>query len=358
MQMALNDSENLEYWGRLIRPLVRRRPVNLFTTTSDLVMLLLLYILTGTDFAEKHAKEVVPMMQPYARLRKHESYVLGRRISPTGRLLDGVERRMKMLIEEEVAFRLKNMERFRHKRDYLQIVLNRVGGKFVAGICPIDGSLIHTAYPGHIVGLLDQGHANQTTTFAWSLVHAIRSPLLSALRQPGSKDLLEATLHETGRLYSNLMLVRGTTRSQTILGKDIPKGAYIACSPLITGRDPDIFLEPNKFRPQRWMTPEQKLDEARLKNAQRLGTWNQFGKGQFACVGVKLARLILLDTIWSTILGNDAGPGFDVQIMSGIKEGIGIDDVGVEAKWSEAYLGTPFEKGDPVMVRFKLKSAP
>ena len=257
-----------------------------------------------------------------------------------------------MLISEEVAFRLKNTEKVKLRRDYLQTVLNMAGAKFVAGILSIDGSLIHTAYPGHILGLLDQGHANQTATFAWSLVHAIRSPLLSALRQPGSKDLLMATFHETGRLYSNLILVRRTTRSQTILGKGIPKGAFVACSPLITARDPDIFPEANRFRPQRWITPEGKLDEARLRNAQRLGTWNQFGKGQFACVGGKLARLIALDSLWTTILGNDAEPGFDVEIVSGIKEGIGIDEVGVEAKWSQAYLGTPFERGGPVMVRF------
>src|SRR5271169_5848822 len=91
MQTALNDSENLEYWSRLIGPLVRRRyslysmsgePVNLFTSTSDLVMLLLLYILTGPVFTENHAEELVPMLRAYANaLREPETHLLARRIS-------------------------------------------------------------------------------------------------------------------------------------------------------------------------------------------------------------------------------------------------------------------------------------
>ena len=77
---ALNDPENLEYWSQLILPLVRRQcslfsssggPVNLFTTSSDLVMLSLLYVLMGLTSLERHEKEVVPMLVPYARLRKH-----------------------------------------------------------------------------------------------------------------------------------------------------------------------------------------------------------------------------------------------------------------------------------------------
>ena len=55
---------------------------------------------------------------------------------------------------------------------------------------------------------------------------------------------------------------------------------------------------------------------------------------------------------WSIILGDDTHPGYDVEIVSGLKEGAGLDNVGVEPAWAEENLGTPFEKGGPLMVRF------
>jgi hypothetical protein len=61
---------------------------------------------------------------------------------------------------------------------------------------------------------------------------------------------------------------------------------------------------------------------------------------------------MVLDLWWSLILGNEEHPGYEVEILSGINEGIGVDNVGVEAAWIEENLGTPFEK-TPVMVMFK-----
>lgn len=202
---------------------------------------------------------------------------------------------------------------------------------------------------------MNGGHTNQTTTFIWSILHTTRSGILSELRRTKSRDLLDAVFRETGRIYNNLILLRRLTSPQVILGKSLPTGQFIACSPVATARDPTVFPEADKFRPQRWMSGPA-LDELRLKNMTRLGAFTQFGKGQHACLGEKMGRMMVLDILWGTILGNGEHLGFDVELVSGIKEGVGIDNVGVEAAWAEENLGTPFEKGGPVMVRFKRRT--
>ena len=146
MIKSLNDPENVEYWMNLVRPLGKQRftewaeagePVSLFRGMSNLVMTLLLYIFMGPEFAEQHAEELVPMIQAYEwSLQKPQTKVLPRSMSPEGRLLDSVEERMKVLIDEEVLRRLESPSKYKKNMDYLQMVLNAGGGKFIAGILP------------------------------------------------------------------------------------------------------------------------------------------------------------------------------------------------------------------------------
>ena len=86
------------------------------------------------------------------------------------------------------------------------------------------------------------------------------------------------------------------------------------------------------------------------------GESNQFVKGSHKCVGQKLAKSLLIDTWWPMILGDWKNPGYNIEIVSGIKEGIGFDNVGVEAAWIEHNTGTPFQKGEPVMVKFSKRT--
>jgi hypothetical protein len=62
--------------------------------------------------------------------------------------------------------------------------------------------------------------------------------------------------------------------------------------------------------------------------------------------------MMVLEMFWGTILGGENHPGFDLAILSGVNAGRGVDGVGVEAAWARENLGTPFEMGEPVMVRF------
>ena len=234
--------------------------------------------------------------------------------------------------------------------DYLQYMLNTVGGRFKRSNLLYNVS--DKVYPIHILTILNGGHTNQTTTFVWSLVHALRSPFLSALRKQKTEDLLEATFRETSRLYTNLILLRRITIPQKIMGHHIPKGVFIAVSPLVTARDPKLFPYPDEFHPERWLTPTNKLDDNKVKGVQRSGASTQFGKGQHACKGEELGRL-MVKMYWKLILED---PGFDLEIVSGVKDGVGVNNVGVEPAWTEANLGTPFERGGPLLVRFNKRT--
>jgi sterol 14alpha-demethylase len=210
------------------------------------------------------------------------------------------------------------------------------------------------AYGYHILLLLNGGHTNQTTTFVWSLLHSLRSPnLLKSIREQKTDHLLNVTFRETGRLYTNLIILRRVTIPQVIMGKHIPQGTFVACSPVATARDPSLFPNPDKFDPTRWLTPTNELDEVHIKNVQRIGSSVQFGKGQHACLGEKIGKTIVMDVLWGAFLGNEKESGFDIEILGGLKEGVGIDNVGIEAAFAEENLGTPFERGGPVMVKFK-----
>lgn len=322
----------------------------------------------GEEFAILYGDELVPLIRRYEpAFQKPQTKVLPHWMSKDGRLLDFAEERMVELIKLEARARLREPERYKNNGDYLQLVLNAEGGKYVDGI--LSSYLIHhpfvlkeesltcLVYGYHILGIVMGAHTNQTTTFCWSLLHALRTPLLAALREAKSRDLLEATFRETGRLYTNLLNVRRLTSPQTILGKHIPSGTFIACSPLITARDPTLFPDPDSFKPERWLTQAHTFDEERVKSVQRTGASSQFGKGQHACVGEKMGRVMVMDIFWETVLGWGTGGGYDVEIVSGLKKDVGIDGVGVEAAWAEENFGTPFERGEPVMVRFKKRAA-
>jgi len=146
MNKSLNASENVEYWMQMIRPVAKQRftewsesgePISLFRGMSNLVLTLLLYILLGPEFAEQHAEELVPMTQAYEwSLQKPQTKVLPRWMSPEGRLLDTVEERMKVLIDGEILRRMENPAKYEKNRDYLQMVLNLAGTKFIASIFP------------------------------------------------------------------------------------------------------------------------------------------------------------------------------------------------------------------------------
>jgi cytochrome P450 len=81
------------------------------------------------------------------------------------------------------------------------------------------------------------------------------------------------------------MSFRKVLKSQYIMDAYVPAGTYVSCSPLTSSHDPNIYPEPDKFHPQRWLTSSGKFDEAKIIKMQVKGESVQFGKGPHKCPG-------------------------------------------------------------------------
>jgi hypothetical protein len=136
----------LDCWMKGIRPIAEQQfntwaesgeDVPLFKGLSNLVITLLLYIFTGAEFTGKHAEELAPMIQAYeTALQTPVTKILPRWMSSTGRFMNCTEARIKFLIDEEVDRRLENPEKYKNNMDYLQYVLDTVGGTYKEGTNP------------------------------------------------------------------------------------------------------------------------------------------------------------------------------------------------------------------------------
>jgi hypothetical protein len=143
MQRILSSPEHFDAWKRLVKPIAKARfiewmdsgePIPIFRQMSNLVMTLVVNIIMGAEFAEEYGDEVVPMIQAYEwALQKPQTKALPRSLSPEGRILESVEARMKQLIGEEFLRRRENPEKYGKNMDYMQSMINAMGGEYTEG---------------------------------------------------------------------------------------------------------------------------------------------------------------------------------------------------------------------------------
>ena len=106
-------------------------------------------------------------------------------------------------------------------------------------------------------------------------------------RLPGFDDLpklvyTRQVFTETMRLYPPAwLLARQTTKSVTVAGWNLPRGAMCLLSPYATHRDPAWFPEPERFRPERW--------EAGQGSERPRHAYFPFGGGPRSCAGEAFA---------------------------------------------------------------------
>jgi cytochrome P450 len=153
-----------------------------------------------------------------------------------------------------------------------------------------------------VMTLLFAGHDTTTATIAFLFYELARHPhLLAGLeaevadvlhgRSPGYGELmggglahLDAALDETLRRYPAAWL--GPRRAQETFefaGRTIPHGAYVEYSSWATHHLPELFPEPQAFRPERFSEGE----VARLPK----GAYLPFGGGSRTCIGMRFGQL-------------------------------------------------------------------
>jgi len=152
----------------------------------------------------------------------------------------------------------------------------------------------------HILTFLAAGHETTAITLVWTLYLLSQHPQVRARlqadigaicagREPTLDDLanlpsLDWVLNESMRLYPPAWLqMRFVTKECELDGVRLPVGTLLILSQWVLHRLPDIWQDPEAFRPERW-------DPA---NGEQVppGAYFPFGGGPRTCIGMPLAQL-------------------------------------------------------------------
>jgi cytochrome P450 family 135 len=146
-----------------------------------------------------------------------------------------------------------------------------------------------------LMTLLVAGHETTATALSWTLERITRDPeVLARLVEEQSQDgdeYLDAVIKETLRLRPVIpAVVRKLAEPMELAGRAFPAGVNIAPSIYLLHRRPDLYPEPEAFRPERF-----------LKRSPGTYEWIPFGGGVRRCLGASFA-LFEMKVVLATIL--------------------------------------------------------
>jgi cytochrome P450 len=167
-----------------------------------------------------------------------------------------------------------------------------------------------------LVTLLLAGHETTATALAWAFDYLLRdSQALERLTEEcrgGTEDgYLEAVIQEVLRLRPPISFVdRRLTRSLELDGHTLPAGTIVAPCIYLVHRRPDLYPEPNRFRPERF-----------LEQPPETYSWLPFGGGVRRCVGASFATFemsVVLETILARARLRTGSPSPEVAMRRAI----------------------------------------
>jgi cytochrome P450 len=135
-----------------------------------------------------------------------------------------------------------------------------------------------------LITLLVAGHETTATALGWAVERLARAPKkYERLREEaaaGEDTYLKAVVQETLRLRPVISIVNRTLKAPMEFGGyELPAGAKVVPSIYLVHRRPDIYPEPEKFLPERF-----------LDNPPGTYTWIPFGGGTRRCLGGPFAQ--------------------------------------------------------------------
>lgn len=158
----------------------------------------------------------------------------------------------------------------------------------------VDAATERPEYDDHLirdelVTLLAAGHETTASTLTWLYLlldqyPAAREQALAAGGEGSAerRQAIQALLHETLRLYpSAWLLPRHAAEDDILSGHTVEAGTDILVCPYLTHRDPQLWPDPERFDPQRFLTPGGRPTHP--------GAYLPFGIGPRACLGLQFA---------------------------------------------------------------------
>ncbi|MBF6619148.1 MAG: cytochrome P450 [Patulibacter sp.] len=159
-----------------------------------------------------------------------------------------------------------------------------------------------------LMTLLVAGHETTANSLSWALERLIRHPdalqrLQDEVREGETDVWMDAVCRETLRLCPVIsIVVREIQEDVEIAGHRIPKGARVVPCIHLVHRRPEIYPDPDAFKPERW-----------LDQTPGTYTWIPFGGGVRRCLGASFAlfemKTILGEIVRSMDLQTTTAPG-------------------------------------------------
>jgi cytochrome P450 len=159
-----------------------------------------------------------------------------------------------------------------------------------------------------LLTLLLAGHETTATALSWTLERLSRHPdvldrLTAEVRAGADDEYLDAVIKESLRLRPVVPAVARYLTEPTALGdRVLPAGVHITPSIYLTHRNPAIYPEPERFRPDRF-----------LERPAGTYEWIPFGGGTRRCLGASFAlfemRIVLAEVLRRFDLAPTRAPG-------------------------------------------------
>jgi sterol 14-demethylase len=167
---------------------------------------------------------------------------------------------------------------------------------------------------GLLLTIMFAGHHTSGVTFSWAGILLAQHPewvaelraeqraLLGDREELTLEDLrampkLDATIKEVLRMYPPIVvMMRKVVNDFVFGGYEFPRGSMIFASPTVSHYMPEVFPEPHRFDPTRFLEPNN-VDKKHPM------AWIPFGAGRHRCMGIMFAQL-QLRALWSHLLRN------------------------------------------------------
>jgi cytochrome P450 family 110 len=301
--------ERMVAYGQIMRDsteaqVARWRPGEPFSAHSSMQAITLDVILHAV-FGLEDPRERGPVAEPLARFFTPPPFVLAF-LPFLQRDFPGSPFRAFMRLREETDRLIYRVIRERRaapdaesRSDILSLLL---GARDEEGRPMTDAEL-----RDELVTLLAAGHETTATALSWALHYLLSNPaakdhLVAELSAAAPLDpvkikqlpYLDAVVKEVLRLQPIVPIVAREAQSDVeIAGWSIPRGTIIAPCAYLTHRRADVYSEPERFLPERFL--DRKIDPYE---------WLPFGGGIRRCIGMAFAQYemaIVLATLLSSV---------------------------------------------------------
>jgi cytochrome P450 family 135 len=265
----------------------RGRPVRLYPLMQELTLEVMLRGVFGLSTGTRLEQLRAELLRMLRRKLGPLTLVVGpprMRAALTGILMRQIDRLVRAEIEDR-----RRADDWAERSDLLSILLQARHA---------DGQRLNDAeIRDELVTMLLAGEETTATSLAWAVERLVRHPehqarLIEEVRA-GDHGFVDAVVKETLRVRPVIsMVMRKLKAPMQIGGYRLPAEISVVPSIYLTHRRPDLYPDPECFRPERF-----------LEQPAGIYTWIAFGGGVRRCLGATFAELemrVVLSMLFDT----------------------------------------------------------